>query len=57
MIAHRGFGNPLKMFLSGPAGTGKSCVFEALQAYFEAKGQSHCFRICSYMEGYLPLIS
>jgi len=45
----RGFENPLKMFLSGPAGTGKSCVFKALHAYFEAKGQSQRFRICTYM--------
>ena len=36
-LVRRGFDNPLKMFLSGPAGTGKSRVFKALRAYFEAK--------------------
>lgn len=48
-MARRGFEKPLRMFLSGPARTGKSRVFNALQAYFEAKGQARRFRICSYM--------
>lgn len=39
----------LKMFLSGPVGTGKSHVFNALRAFFEAKNQARHFRVCSYM--------
>ena len=41
--------DPLKMYLAGPAGTGKSRVFNALKTYFEAKGEAHRFRVCSYM--------
>ena len=48
-LKRRGFDDPLKMFLSGPAGTGKSRVFNALRAFFEAKNQARRFRVCSYM--------
>ena len=48
-MVRRGTENPLRMFLSGPAGTGKSRVFNALRSYFESKGQARRFRICSYM--------
>lgn len=41
--------DPLKMYLAGPAGTGKSRVFNALKTYFEAKGEARRFRVCSYM--------
>ena len=40
---------PLKMYLAGPAGTGKSRVFNALKAYFEAKSEVCQFWVCSYM--------
>lgn len=48
-LKKRGFEGPLKMYLSGPAGTGKSRVFNALRAFFEAKNQARRFRVCSYM--------
>ena len=48
-LERRGFGDPLRMFLSGPAGTGKSCVFNAVKAYFDAKGQSRRFRVSAFM--------
>lgn len=31
---------PLKMYLAGPAGTGKSRVFNTLKAYFDAKDEA-----------------
>jgi len=40
---------PLKMYLAGPAGTGKSRVFNTLKAYFEAKNETCQFHVCSYM--------
>ncbi|EIW81886.1 hypothetical protein CONPUDRAFT_33586, partial [Coniophora puteana RWD-64-598 SS2] len=40
---------PLRMFLSGPGGTGKSRVINALRAWFERRGQSRRFRLASYM--------
>ena len=48
-LKRKGFEDPLKMFLSGPAGTGKSRVFNALRSFFESKDQSRRFRVCSYM--------
>jgi hypothetical protein len=41
--------DPLRMFLGGAAGTGKSQVINAIKDYFEQSGQSRRFRVCSYM--------
>ena len=40
---------PLCMFLGGPAGSGKSCVINALNAYFMQAGQDNWFLLTSYM--------
>lgn len=39
----------LRMFLTGPAGTGKSLVINALKDYFEKRNQMQRFQVCSYM--------
>jgi hypothetical protein len=39
----------LRMFLGGAAGTGKSRVINAIRDYFEQRGQTRRFRVCSYM--------
>ena len=39
---------PLKMYLAGSAGTGKSRVLNAWRSYFNAKDQARRFRVCSY---------
>ncbi|EJD36384.1 hypothetical protein AURDEDRAFT_74277, partial [Auricularia subglabra TFB-10046 SS5] len=41
-------GNPLRMMLSGPGGTGKSRVIQALKYWFDMRNQSRRFRLCSY---------
>ncbi|PBK65643.1 hypothetical protein ARMSODRAFT_891625, partial [Armillaria solidipes] len=38
----------LWMFLSGPGGTGKSTVINAVKDFFDARGQSRRFRLASY---------
>ncbi|KAJ3858405.1 hypothetical protein EV359DRAFT_9877, partial [Lentinula novae-zelandiae] len=40
--------NPLRMFLGGPGGTGKSLVISALKLFFENQGESRRFRLASY---------
>lgn len=39
----------LRMFMAGAAGTGKSCVINALKDYFEQHNQAQRFWVCSYM--------
>ncbi|KAJ3845877.1 P-loop containing nucleoside triphosphate hydrolase protein, partial [Lentinula lateritia] len=39
---------PLRMFIGGPGGTGKSHVISALKLFFEAQGESRRFRLASY---------
>src|ERR1700685_1478366 len=39
----------LQMFLSGPAGTGKTRVINTLKDFFTQHGQSRQFRLASYM--------
>ncbi|KAJ7079217.1 hypothetical protein C8R43DRAFT_863756, partial [Mycena crocata] len=39
---------PLRMYLGGPGGTGKSRVINALQDYFTSHGASRRFRLASY---------
>ncbi|KAK0229870.1 hypothetical protein EDD85DRAFT_751977, partial [Armillaria nabsnona] len=39
---------PLRMFLSGPGGTGKSTVINAIWTYFISRGQERRFRLTSY---------
>jgi hypothetical protein len=39
---------PLRMFLRGPGGTGKSRVINALKDFFERRNQSRRFRLASY---------
>ncbi|PPQ86519.1 hypothetical protein CVT26_008820 [Gymnopilus dilepis] len=39
---------PLKMYLGGPGGTGKSRVINALKEFFSRKGQSRRFRLASF---------
>ncbi|KAI0717168.1 hypothetical protein C8Q76DRAFT_616953, partial [Earliella scabrosa] len=39
---------PLRMFLGGFGGTGKSRVIQALTAFFEARNQSRRLRLSSY---------
>ena len=51
MIAeHSGADKPmqLRMFLSSPGGTGKSQVFNALQTFFQRKGEDRHFHLASY---------
>ncbi|KAJ4464310.1 hypothetical protein C8J55DRAFT_408871, partial [Lentinula edodes] len=39
---------PLRMFLGGPGGTGKSHVISALRVFFEQQGERRRFRLASY---------
>ncbi|KAI0038037.1 hypothetical protein FA95DRAFT_1461306, partial [Auriscalpium vulgare] len=39
---------PLRMFLSGPGGTGKSRVINALVEYFKQRGEERRLRLCAY---------
>ncbi|KAH7871983.1 uncharacterized protein C8R40DRAFT_1015462, partial [Lentinula edodes] len=39
---------PLRMFLGGPGGTGKSHVISALKQFFDDNQQSRRFRLASY---------
>ena len=39
---------PLRMYLGGPGGTGKSRVINALKAFFDRRNQSRRFRLSSY---------
>ncbi|KAJ7120679.1 hypothetical protein C8R43DRAFT_862262, partial [Mycena crocata] len=39
---------PLRMYLGGQGGTGKSTVINALQDYFVGRGQARRFRLASY---------
>ncbi|KAJ7233265.1 hypothetical protein B0H12DRAFT_1001259, partial [Mycena haematopus] len=39
---------PLRMFLGGPGGTGKSRVINSLTDFFEQRGQARRFRLASY---------
>ncbi|PBK96128.1 hypothetical protein ARMGADRAFT_873035, partial [Armillaria gallica] len=39
---------PLRMFLSGLGGTGKSMVINAIRTYFISCSQEHRFRLTSY---------
>ncbi|KAG2152919.1 hypothetical protein DEU56DRAFT_727567, partial [Suillus clintonianus] len=40
---------PLRMFIGGPAGTGKSRVINALKDFFVKRNQTRRFRLASYM--------
>ncbi|KAK0184661.1 hypothetical protein F5146DRAFT_938370, partial [Armillaria mellea] len=40
--------DPLRMFLGGPGGTGKSTVINALKSFFDAHGQTCHFHLASY---------
>jgi ATP-dependent exoDNAse (exonuclease V) alpha subunit len=40
--------DPLRMFIGGPGGTGKSRVIDALKDFFEARGEKRRFRLSSY---------
>ena len=40
---------PLKMFLNGPAGTGKSRIINAVKDFFDSRGEQRKFRLSSYM--------
>ncbi|KAF8123346.1 hypothetical protein EV363DRAFT_1180216, partial [Boletus edulis] len=42
-------GSPLRMYISGEAGTGKSRVIDALQQFFNHTRQGRRFRVCSFM--------
>ncbi|KAJ7176041.1 hypothetical protein C8R43DRAFT_872965, partial [Mycena crocata] len=51
IIAKRADSNddkPLRMYLGGQGGTGKSTVINALQEFFIARGQARRFRLASY---------
>lgn len=39
---------PLKMYIGGPGGTGKSRVIDSLREYFTRSGQQRQFRLASY---------
>ncbi|KAH7909208.1 hypothetical protein BJ138DRAFT_1011295, partial [Hygrophoropsis aurantiaca] len=41
--------DPLRMFIGGPGGTGKSRVINALKEYFDGRGQTRRFRLSSFM--------
>ncbi|KAJ7216236.1 hypothetical protein C8J57DRAFT_1096190, partial [Mycena rebaudengoi] len=41
--------NPLRMYLGGPGGTGKSRVINTLKEFFDQRGQSRRFRLSSYI--------
>ena len=47
---HSGTDKPmqLRMFLGGPGGTGKSQVINALQTFFQRKGEDRHFHLASY---------
>ncbi|KAJ3719271.1 hypothetical protein C8R42DRAFT_584354, partial [Lentinula raphanica] len=40
--------SPLRMYLGGPGGTGKSYVIACLDRFFTETGQKRRFRLCSY---------
>ncbi|KAJ3771604.1 hypothetical protein FB446DRAFT_644941, partial [Lentinula raphanica] len=40
--------NPLRMFIGGPGGTGKSYVIACLNNFFLHTNQTRRFRLCSY---------
>ncbi|KAF8235804.1 hypothetical protein L208DRAFT_1255143, partial [Tricholoma matsutake] len=40
---------PLRMFISGPAGTGKTRVINTVKDFFEQRRQTRRFRLASYM--------
>jgi len=40
--------DPLRMYLGGPGGTGKSRVIQALTEFFQRQGQDRRFRLASY---------
>ncbi|KAG1752315.1 uncharacterized protein EDB91DRAFT_1005043, partial [Suillus paluster] len=42
-------GDPLRMFLGGPGGTGKSRVITAVQEYFKCHNEGNRFRLALYM--------
>ncbi|KAG1894294.1 uncharacterized protein F5891DRAFT_961793, partial [Suillus fuscotomentosus] len=42
-------GKPLRMYLGGPGGTGKSCVITAVTEFFNRHGQNKCLRLTSFM--------
>ncbi|KAH7924616.1 hypothetical protein BV22DRAFT_992571, partial [Leucogyrophana mollusca] len=46
LLAHP---DPLRMFIGGPGGTGKSRVITALRQYFDRRDESRRFRLTSYM--------
>ncbi|KAJ3724889.1 hypothetical protein C8R42DRAFT_560161, partial [Lentinula raphanica] len=39
---------PLRMYIGGPGGTGKSYVIATLDQFFQSIGQQRRFRLCSY---------
>ncbi|KZO98158.1 hypothetical protein CALVIDRAFT_479044, partial [Calocera viscosa TUFC12733] len=39
---------PLRMYIGGPAGTGKTRVVNAITAFFRARGQERRLRLASY---------
>ncbi|KAJ7130752.1 hypothetical protein C8R43DRAFT_896013, partial [Mycena crocata] len=39
---------PLRMYLGGAGGTGKSAVIHALEEFFVSKGESRRFRLASF---------
>ncbi|KAH7906701.1 hypothetical protein BJ138DRAFT_966682, partial [Hygrophoropsis aurantiaca] len=41
--------DPLRMFIGGAGGTGKSRIITALRSYFERSGQQRRFRLASFM--------
>ena len=41
--------DPLKMFILGAAGTGKTTVINAVKDFFEQRGQMRWFQLASYM--------
>jgi hypothetical protein len=43
-----GNADPLRMFIGGPGGTGKSRVIDALKDFFEGRGEKRRFRLSSY---------
>ena len=40
---------PLRMFINGPAGTGKSRVINAIKNFFDDRGETRKFQLASYM--------
>ncbi|KAJ3843075.1 hypothetical protein F5878DRAFT_508978, partial [Lentinula raphanica] len=39
---------PLRMFIGGPGGTGKSYVIACVNKFFQSTNQTRRFRLCSY---------